>query len=309
MAKAKRAAGKVRRAVKVERSKKGKAKQLTPAQARARRVAYADRLVAAHAKRQAEHERGATKSPRLEKLLFVPDTHRPYHDKRAWAVMLKAARVFGPDRVVVLGDFLDNAAISSHSKDPSRLERFSREVRDANLGLDELQSLKAARYDFVEGNHEFRLPRYLQEKAPELCGMDELTIPALLKLKQRGWVYTPYRQHLVIGHLNITHDAGKAGPHAHRQARESFEGNAIIGHTHRMATYYSGNARGTPRMGAMFGWLGDVEAVDYMHRIEALRSWQLGFGIGYLEPATGNMHIQACPIIDYSVVIDGRLVR
>lgn len=247
-------------------------------------------------------------SSSVRRLAFIPDTHRPYHDKRAWAVMLKALDRFRPDRVVTLGDFVDCAAVSSHSKDPARLYRFKHEIQDANRGLDDLEALKATKYDFVEGNHEDRLPRYLMDKAPELTDVVQLSIPSLLRLDKRGWSYTPYKHHLRIGHLNITHDTGTAGPQAHRQAREAFEGNTIIGHTHRMASYYSGNAQGKPRVGMSFGWLGDVNAVDYMHRIQAMRAWQLGFGVGFLE-SNGVAHIQPVPIINYSVVINGEVVK
>jgi predicted phosphodiesterase len=130
-------------------------------------------------------------SSNLERILFVPDSHHPYADMRAWRTMLKAARVFKPDRVVVLGDFLDCASISHHSKDPTRVAGFQNEVNAANRALDDLERLNAKNYHFVEGNHEFWLPRYLQAKAPELCGLAGLSIPGLLGLGRRGWTYTP----------------------------------------------------------------------------------------------------------------------
>jgi hypothetical protein len=222
--------------------------------------------------------------------------------------MLKAARAFKPDRVVVLGDFVDCASISHHSKDPTRVAGFQNEIDDANLGLDDLESLGAKKYDFVEGNHEYWLPRLIQDRAPELAGLRTLTIPSLLRLRERGWSYTPYRKHLRVGHLYITHETGKAGANAHVHARNTFESNAVIGHSHRLGVHYSGNAQGKCRVGAMFGWLGDVDQIDYAHRIQALRDWQLGFGVGYLEPS-GVIHLQAVPIINNRCVVDGRLIR
>ena len=43
----------------------------------------------------------------VERILFVPDTHVPFHDPIAWGVMMQAAKRLKPHRVVVLGDFLD----------------------------------------------------------------------------------------------------------------------------------------------------------------------------------------------------------
>lgn len=241
----------------------------------------------------------------LKRVLFVPDTHRPYHDKRAWALMLKAARLYRPDIIAPLGDFVDCASVSSHSKDLSRIKRFKAEIADAREGLDELEALGAKEYIYIEGNHEDRLPRYLQDRAPELT--DVLDIRSLLGLGKK-WKYVRYKDHTKVGLLHITHDTGKAGGTAHVQALNDFQDNVVIGHTHRMGVTYSGNAKGKPHVGAMFGWLGDVKQVDYMHRVKANRDWMLGFGIGYLEPS-GVIHLQAVPIIDYRCVIEGELVR
>ncbi len=238
----------------------------------------------------------------------MPDTHRPYHDKKAWPLMLKAARVLKPDRVIVLGDFGDCGSISHHAKDPTRLLRFADELANIKEGLDDLESLKAKHYDFIQGNHEYWLERLLQEKAPELIGLDALSWPKLLDLKRRGWSYTAYRRHLKVGHIYFTHEAGSAGADAHRKARATFESNAVIGHTHRLGIHYSGNATGVSSVGAMFGWLGDVKQVEYAHRVQALRDWHLGFGIAHVEPG-GVAHLQAIPIINYRCVVEGKLIK
>jgi hypothetical protein len=43
---------------------------------------------------------------KLTTRLFIPDTHAPFHDKKAFALMLEVAKEVRPDEVVVLGDFL-----------------------------------------------------------------------------------------------------------------------------------------------------------------------------------------------------------
>lgn len=242
----------------------------------------------------------------MKRILFVPDTHRPYHDERAWQTMLRACRKFAPHIVVVLGDFADCFSISAHDKDPGRQDTFEDEIADTNKGLDELEAAApiAERY-FVGGNHEYRLDRFLMTNAPPLFSM--LKIEKLLRLKDRGWHYTPYQRSLKIGKLYITHDEGNAGPHAHERARSTFEGNAVIGHTHRMAISYRGNAKGTAHVGAMFGWLGSLDKVDYLHRVRA-QQWQHGFGVGYLLDS-GVVHLQPVPIINGACVVGGQLVK
>lgn len=244
----------------------------------------------------------------MKRLFLIPDSHHPYVDKAAWQVMLKAARQFKPHVVVVLGDFADCYSISAHDKNPTRGETFEDEVTAVNKALDEVElSTPIAKRYFVAGNHEHRLERFLQTNAPPLFSM--LTIPKLLKLKDRGWHYTPYQRALKLGKLHITHDEGTAGSTAHERARASFEGNVVIGHTHRMALSYRGNAKGRSHVGAMFGWLGDIDQIDYLHRVRA-QQWQLGFGVGYMQ-ANGTVHLQGVPIIDGSCVVPaaGRLIR
>jgi predicted phosphodiesterase len=242
----------------------------------------------------------------IQRLLFVPDTHRPYHDERAWQVMLKAARKFKPHKVIVLGDFADFWAVSQHDKDPSRRETFDDEIADVNKGLDELEAAtRGATRHYVAGNHEYRLERMLWKQAPQLHSM--VKVQNLLRLKERGWRYTPYRESLRIGKLFLTHDEGNAGGQAHEKARASYEGNVVIGHTHRMSVAYQGNARGSSHVGAMFGWLGSVAHIDYVHRVKA-QQWQHGFGVGYLL-SSGTVHLQAVPIIRGACVIAGDLVQ
>lgn len=242
----------------------------------------------------------------LETVLIVPDTHRPFHDRRAWALLLAVGRRIRPTRIVVLGDFADFYSVSAHSRDPTRPAQLVEEIADVNTGLDELDALGAKHKHFVEGNHEFRLARYLQDHAPALVG--STSVPELFHLADRGWTFTPYRQHLAIGKLHVTHDVGQAGAYAYIRAGAAFESSVAIGHTHRLGVTYFGAATGESHVAATMGWLGDREAADYMHRIRAMKDWHLGFGVVRIEPS-GIAHLQPIPIVNYRAVVDGVLVE
>jgi len=69
-----------------------------------------------------------------------------------------------------------------------------------------------------------------------------------------------------------------------------------------------GNANGDRHVSAMFGWLGDVEEIDYMHRVKAMKDWSLGFGIGYLDTATDIVYVIPVPIIKGTCLIEGKLI-
>jgi predicted phosphodiesterase len=242
----------------------------------------------------------------LEKLLFVPDSHVPYEDKKAFNLLLKAGAAFKPDRIIIIGDFADFYAVSSHSKNPNRRHDIQWEIEQVKARLKDLGRLGASRKYYVAGNHEDRLSRYLMDKAPAL--FNSVKIPEILNLREMGWEYTEYKDSLALGKLNITHDTGNCGPYAHYRAQEVFQGNVVIGHTHRLGYAVVGNAKGKPHVGAMLGWLGDFNQVDYMHKVQALRSWAHGFGIGYMEP-NGIVHVQPVPIVEGKVIIEGKLIR
>ncbi len=242
----------------------------------------------------------------LKKILMVPDTHVPYQGKKAFALMLKAAKYFKPDIIIILGDFADCYSVSSHSKAPGRSKDLQWELDQVITHLEMLNALKASQKVYVAGNHEDRLDRYLQEKAPEL--FNYMRLEKILKLKELGWKYIPYKSHYTLGRLFLTHDTGTAGKYAHYKAQDDFQGNVVIGHTHRMGYAIIGNAKGKAHVCAQLGWLGDVDQIDYMHKVKAQKDWAHGFGLGYME-ANGNVHVQPVPIIDGKVVVEGRLIR
>ena len=243
----------------------------------------------------------------LKRLMIWPDSHIPYHDKRAFKLVHKVAKDFKPDTIVLQGDFADFFCVSSHSKNPNRRNNLESEVEAVNAELDKLDALGAREKIYVSGNHEDRLERYLMDKAPELFNV--VKIPQLFNLKERGWKYVPYKSDTRVGKLNLTHDCGSAGRNAIFNALGTYQHNIAIGHTHRLAYIVEGNAHGETHVGASFGWLGDAKQADYMHRVRAARDWAQGFGIGYLDTNTGTVYLVPVPIINYTVVVEGKQYR
>ena len=243
----------------------------------------------------------------IEKILLIPDTHAPFHDQRAWELVMDVGRDFKPDVVVHLGDLVDCYSISAHSKDPDRTSRLHEEMEVARGLRAELDSLGATRKIFIEGNHCFRLITYLHDKAPELLGL--VSLDELLKLSENGWEHVPYRQHARIGKLYLTHDTGQGGKYTTARALETFQHSVVIGHHHQIQYFVQGDATGQHQVGAQFGWLGDVEKADYMHQIKARRSWSLGFGVGYHDRASGFVYLQPVPLVDYTACVEGQIYR
>lgn len=264
----------------------------------------ADIVPAQHHVGGAGSEHGCRVRRSTERILFVPDTHIPFEDERAWNLMLDVGRAVRPETIVILGDFADMWSVSAHDKDPRRRDNLESEMKAVATRLDELDALGAKRRVYCEGNHEDRLTRYMTQRAPDV--FEYVQFHKIQRLAERGWTWVPYREHHKIGRIFVTHDLGEAGVYAAHRARGTMGGNVVIGHVHRMMVSYQSTAEGTGHVSAAFGWLGDVSQAKYMPAAKRA-AWQLGFGLGYMEPTTGNVHLQAVPIVDYRCVVEGQV--
>ena len=218
--------------------------------------------------------------------------------------MLKVGRDLKPHYLITIGDLADFYSVSSHSKNPLRAFQLADEVRVVRQGLAELDDLGAKEKFFVAGNHEDRLTRYLQDKAPELFGV--VDIPSLLSLHNSGWKYVAYKDDTRIGKLYFTHDVGTCGRYAVYNGLDTYQHSVVTGHSHRLSYVVEGNAVAEYKVSAQFGWLGDVTKIDYMQRAKAKKNWALGFGVGYLNPASGIAYLTPVPIVKHTCVVNGR---
>jgi hypothetical protein len=255
-----------------------------------------------------EKEYRVSAADRYVKGLIVPDSHHPYHNKTSWALLAAVVEDWAPSVVVNLGDHFDCYAVSQHRKDPSRRANIAEEIEMGREGLKIFDAVKT-KY-FIEGNHEYRFPRYLMDFARDIYEyILQRTGGDLFGLKELGWHVTPYMQALSLGKLQITHDLDKAGEPAVHDAMASFMDNVVIGHTHLMRYVVKGTAFGVPHLGASFGWLGDVEKIDYRHRVKAHRDYVQGFGTFRLDPETGYSYVTPVPIFGNSCCVEGKVYR
>lgn len=241
----------------------------------------------------------------LKRVLFIPDAHTPYHDKRALEGLIieKILPSFNWHTVCILGDWWDNYSISNHLKTPTRERSWKRESQVGKDLLQRIRRVPADRRILVKGNHEKWLEKLLSDKAPALYEeiIDKAHTP-------EGWEVIEYMESTEIGKLHITHDLGYSGMNSTQQSLQACGDNIIIGHNHNMTYVVRGNAKGECHVGASFGWLGDYKRIDYRHRMRARRDWVLGFGVGYVLP-NGTCFVVPIPIVQYSAVVEGRLFQ
>ena len=141
--------------------------------------------------------------------------------------MLKAMKDFKPNITVILGDFADMYTVSSHSKDPRRAFKLRKELAAVKRELRKILKLSSTERIFVAGNHEDRLQRYMQDKAPEIAHL--ISIPKVLGLG-KNWKYIPYRSDHKIGKLYVTHDIGSAGRNSIFKCLDSYQHSNVTGH-------------------------------------------------------------------------------
>lgn len=240
----------------------------------------------------------------LTKVLICPDVHLPYHHKQSWETFLEVARKWKPDKLVILGDAVDFDEVSSYIKDPNERMPFDLEVAMSNSELDKIGALKIPDVTFCEGNHEYRLARYLAERAPELAGI--VSAKKLLKIQERGWKWVKYGHHTTIGKLHFAHDVGYSGDNAAKQSLTAFGGNIVFGHTHRAVGHYVSTINGERHVAWTLGWLGNPECISYKTRSRVLRENQHGFGIAYVRKNDGVSWVHFVPIIKGTACVEGK---
>lgn len=222
-------------------------------------------------------------TPAVRRALIIPDTHVPFEDKQAYSMMLNVAEDVQPEEIVILGDFGDFYSINSHGVD-ARLRHLNLvdEIAAVNDRLDELDELfPEARKVFIAGNHEHRLARYINNKAPELIGMAE--VDHLFSLHtRRNWKFVPYgptQLYQVLGsHLFARHEPLSGSAHAAYQTVVKAGCSVVFGHIHRIQEYQVVMMDGKNHRGISVGWLGD-ETHHVMEYVGGHHQWAKGFGV------------------------------
>lgn len=141
--------------------------------------------------------------------LACGDLHIPFHDEAAISAMLDYAEQAGVNLITINGDLLDFYQVSSFTKKPLQSRPFQ-EIEIAKEWLTGLrQRFPQARIIFLQGNHEYRLERYICDKAPQIADLVENLLIDKLRLAglKVEYMTEPYR----IGNLWHLHGHEKPG--------------------------------------------------------------------------------------------------
>ena len=171
----------------------------------------------------------------------VSDLHFPNANTVAVKMVLDFIREQRPGRIHILGDACDMFAISRFDKDPARKDNLQDELDVVRDWLQELRdAAPGARIIYSEGNHEYRLRKYLMSEAKALAGLRALTLEKLLDFQKLRIRFQPQDRPYRVGHLLFTHGqfiSRWSGMSAKRHF-EQYGCCVIHGHSHRLGAFY-----------------------------------------------------------------------
>jgi predicted phosphodiesterase len=235
----------------------------------------------------------------------VSDAHAPYQDDRAIALAAKVLKWWKPEVLVHAGDNIDCAAISKFDSNPSRVYSIPEEV-------DTWQSrvfipLKVAtgpkcRQIVLPGNHDLREERWLW-RHPELFGLRELNLPALLGAQQLGFEYVGYAV-VINNQLEVSHGtrvSAQSGMSARGELlKRAFSISTLTGHVHRAGRHEYQPAYASLVVGQENPCLCSLEP-DYLtdpNWVQGMTLWSIFRGNLWIQAVTFNR--------DYTCMVDGR---
>lgn len=263
-------------------------------------------------------------------VLVIPDTQHGFtvnrrnntyasmHDTSAWAAVLNYAEIVKPTHVVLLGDHLDLAEWSTKY---TRGPEHSFTTQNAIQALyEDLHNLREAvgwscKIHYIEGNHEYRLQKILEEKLPQACELSAandnkplFSIQSILKLDHLDISYHgPYGQSSadlwLWDKVMFTHGSkvkSKGGGSVNAVISDATH-SVVFGHVHRAEIAFR-TIHGPRNREELFAMTpGTLSRIDGAVPPGGKPDWQQGCAVIWRDPATGSIRPRLLRVIDNTV--------
>lgn len=243
--------------------------------------------------------------------VIIPDTHGCHIDKQAAAAFLNDLDALNPREIVMIGDHLDcGGFLSEHHTIGYVAEMeysYSDDIDAGNVFLDEVQKRAAsAEIRYLEGNHEHRIEQWcvtkMKNRKDVLRQLKHDAFWEVLHLESRGIRYyraseeyggVKAKATVKLGACYFTHGS-RVGSTAAIRMVESFGGNVVFGHTHRILTHTRPRVDG----GDIGGWsVGCLSTLRPYWRHTSPSEWSHGYGLQIVRADGDFLHITV-PIIE-----------
>ncbi|UQI44657.1 metallophosphoesterase [Streptomyces sp. HU2014] len=247
----------------------------------------------------------------VQEIVVVSDVQYPLHDARAVRNLWGYIGERQPDKVLIIGDFMNYAAPSRWSKG-TRAEFENDVVRESEGGkalLGELREGYSGPIEFVVGNHDLRPADYLRRYAPALANSRAFDIDVLLDFEELDIKILPPFSEVAPGWVAMHgHELRGLNAIPGRTAAakvKKLDRSVVMGHTHKNAvspeTVGVGRNRRT-LFGFEVGHLMDESKAEYL--AQGVANWQKGWGrllVGKYSAVPVPVYVER----DGSFVVDG----
>jgi len=235
-------------------------------------------------------------------VLVFSDVHIPYADARAVRTMFGWVKGQRISHVLLNGDIADFYGVSRWETNP--LERnFPEEIRKVRKFLASVrEKFPKAKIIYKLGNHEERYQKFLWQKAPEFLGLDDVSLPRLLRCDDLDITTIQDKRPILLGRLLTAvhgHEYVFQISNPVNAARGLFlraKSHVIGGHFHQ-SSQHTERAITQKVIGAWsVGCLCDLHP-EY----RPLNNWNHGFAMVQITK-TGGFTVQNYTIIDGKVL-------
>jgi len=266
----------------------------------------------------------------------LPDgTLDPFHDERAMALFVEVCRIYHPDKITVLGDFLDLASQGRFAQEASFARTTQPSIDAGHRFLAELRAVcPDAEIVIVEGNHDLRMQNFIETNALAAFGLkradmpDEwpvMSLPYLLRLAELNVKYIDAYPAATDWDNDLTRNihgtkANSKGSTMAQYVHQLPHVNTWAGHTHRAEIVYRTvlGARGeaiesyAANPGVLCRVDGAVPSVNGAIGASGIptpvvEDWQQGFGMLYYTDTESWPSVHR--IKDGATILDGRVLK
>lgn len=242
----------------------------------------------------------------IKRAVVLPDVHLDTNVPKDYLPVKKFIAEYKPDKVIILGDFMNVGSMSAWDYDKKRKmegRRWIKEVEVANKELDYLEKYVKDKEDgiiYLEGNHEDRVQRYL-DKNPEMEGIIE--IEEQLGLKKRNVKWVEMNKLYKLGEMHFTHGM-YTNKYCAQKHLDVLGCNVCFGHQHKTQTAFQNQAMAKPIMSYALGTLGD-KAPDYLKGRPG--NWINQFAIYEWDTKSGRFSLTPINVIKNTFIYGGKV--
>jgi len=251
-------------------------------------------------------------------LVVGSDFHSHYVDMFCMKVFIDTCKRMQPDYIVFNGDVTDFYEISSFSKDPSRRLTMQKELDfvENKMFKPVREACPNSEIDFILGNHEWRLFKYLCTKAPELADLRCLQFNELFKLDKYeiNLVVKPnflsakkegdLKNFKIYGDTYIVTHGTKTSKHCAMAELAEYGKSGCSGHVHKWQKYSTRDLDGEKSWTSMGCMAKIMVGDDYVDGIGG--KWGQGFQIAHIDTTAKLFLEESVHIKDGFALSSGR---